>query len=38
MQTQAYTTSTWSAYFEVADYLPRGLQGHQDLVVLRRRP
>jgi SAM-dependent methyltransferase len=37
MQTQTYTTSAWSAYFDIVHYLPRGLQGHQDLVVLQRR-
>ncbi len=33
-----YTVRTWSEHFEVLDYIPRGLSGYQDLVVMRPRP
>ncbi len=35
-QSRAYTTDVCSRYFDVVDYVERGLNGHQDLVVLRR--
>lgn len=35
-QSRAYTIDTCSKYFEVVDYVERGLNGHQDLVILRR--
>ena len=34
--TETYVRARWSDYFEVLDYLPRGLNNHQDVVVLRR--
>lgn len=35
--TEAYVRDTWSRYFEIVAYRPKGMQMHQDLVVLRRR-
>jgi SAM-dependent methyltransferase len=35
-QSEAHTVAAGARHFEVVDYLPRGLAGHQDLVVLRR--
>ncbi|MBZ5589564.1 MAG: class I SAM-dependent methyltransferase [Acidobacteriia bacterium] len=35
-QSQAYTLHACSPHFEVLDYVERGLNGHQDLIVLRR--
>ena len=35
-QSRAYTIDTCSKYFQVLDYVERGLNGHQDLVILRR--
>jgi SAM-dependent methyltransferase len=35
-QSRAYTIDTYSKYFQVLDYVERGLNGHQDLVILRR--
>jgi hypothetical protein len=35
-QSRAHTIEVCSAYFDVVDYVERGLNGHQDLVVLRR--
>ncbi len=34
-QTPAYTRRAWSESFEIVDYLERGVNGHQDLVVMR---
>jgi SAM-dependent methyltransferase len=31
-----YVVKTWSRWFEVLDYIPGGLHGHQDIVVLRK--
>ncbi|MCC6406690.1 MAG: glycosyltransferase [Planctomycetes bacterium] len=36
-QTEAWTRAHWSREFDVVEYLPRGAQGLQDLVVLRKR-
>jgi len=36
--TQAYVEQEYGRYFEVLDYVPGGVNGVQDLVVLRRRP
>jgi SAM-dependent methyltransferase len=35
-QSREYTISTCSKHFELVDYLERGLNGYQDLVILRR--
>lgn len=35
-QTQDYTYREWSKYFEILEYVETGLNGHHDLVVLRR--
>lgn len=35
-QSRAHTIEACSKYFEVLDYVERGLNGHQDLIVLRR--
>ena len=35
-QSRAYTTELCARWFEVVDYVERGLNGHQDLIVLRR--
>ncbi len=35
--TEAYVRSRWAEYFEVLDYLPRGLNNHQDIVILQKR-
>jgi SAM-dependent methyltransferase len=35
-QTAGYTRKAWSRGFEVIRYVERGLNGHQDLVVMRR--
>ncbi|MEA3015557.1 MAG: hypothetical protein QOI38_279 [Sphingomonadales bacterium] len=34
--TRAYVEREWARYFELVDYVPRGVQDHQDAVVLRR--
>jgi SAM-dependent methyltransferase len=34
-QTQKFTTHAWARWFEVVEYVERGLAGHQDLVVMR---
>jgi SAM-dependent methyltransferase len=34
--TEEYVRARWAAYFEVVDYIPRGLNNHQDMVVLRK--
>ena len=36
-QTREHTTREWSGDFEIVDYIERGLNGHQDLVVMRPR-
>lgn len=33
-----YVRETFAEYFDVGTYVPRGLFGHQDIVVLTRRP
>lgn len=33
-----YVQETFAEYFDVVTYVPRGLFGHQDIVVLTRRP
>jgi SAM-dependent methyltransferase len=35
-QTREYTMREWSKWFEIVDYLERGIGGLQDLVVMRR--
>ncbi len=35
-QSRRYTMRAWSGAFEILDYIPGGMQAHQDLVVLRR--
>lgn len=35
--TRDYVEREWSRYFEILAYLPRGNEGHQDLVVCRKR-
>ena len=35
--TQNYIQSKWSAFFTVLDYIPKGMNNHQDLVVLRKK-
>lgn len=35
-QSRRYTMRAWSNPLEIVDYLPAGMQAHQDLVVLRR--
>lgn len=35
--TKGYVLGRYPEYFDVVDYLPRGMNGHQDVVVLRRR-
>ncbi len=34
---ESYVRERWSDYFDVRGYLPRGMNNHQDLVVLERR-
>jgi ubiquinone/menaquinone biosynthesis C-methylase UbiE len=34
--TQAYVLDRYSRYFEILDYLPQGLNRHQDLVLLKK--
>ena len=36
-QTRSYTTREWSKYFEVLEYIERGVGNYQDLIVMRRR-
>ena len=36
LQTRHHTKKAWAGDFTVVDYIVRGLNGHQDLVVLRR--
>ena len=36
-QTRRHTIDSWGRQFEIVDYVERGLNGHQDLVVMRRR-
>ncbi len=35
-QTREYTVREWSRYFEILEYIERGVMNHQDLVVMRR--
>ncbi|HLL77563.1 MAG TPA: class I SAM-dependent methyltransferase [Pyrinomonadaceae bacterium] len=35
-QTREYTVRRWSQYFNILDYIEHGLEGAQDLVVMRR--
>jgi ubiquinone/menaquinone biosynthesis C-methylase UbiE len=35
--TRDYVTNIWSRYFDVVEYIPGGLHGHQDVLMLRRR-
>lgn len=35
-QSPAYTRRAWSSHFEILDYIECGLDGNQDLVVMRR--
>ncbi len=35
-QTREYTMREWSNYFEILEYVERGMGNHQDLVVMRR--
>jgi SAM-dependent methyltransferase len=35
-QSRDHTVKVCSKYFEVVDYVERGLNGHQDLIILRR--
>jgi ubiquinone/menaquinone biosynthesis C-methylase UbiE len=35
-QTKEYTLEEWSKYFEILEYIEKGLLDHQDLVVMRR--
>jgi SAM-dependent methyltransferase len=35
-QSRAHTVEACSKYFQVVDYVERGLNGHQDLIILRR--
>jgi SAM-dependent methyltransferase len=35
-QTREYTVREWSRYFEIREYIERGIGNHQDLVVMRR--
>ena len=34
--TKEYVERVWSQFFEVVAYLPRGMNGHQDVVLLQR--
>ncbi len=34
--TETYVRNQWSKYFQILDYLPRGLNNHQDLVILKK--
>jgi SAM-dependent methyltransferase len=36
-QTEEYTRLQWSEHFEIKEYLPAGLMGYQDLVVLQKK-
>jgi hypothetical protein len=35
-QSRDYTVKEWGKYFEILSYIERGLNAHQDLVVMRR--
>ena len=35
LQSEAYTKRDWEKFFRIVDYIPRGLAGQQDLVVMR---
>jgi hypothetical protein len=34
---RAYIEREWSRYFEILSYVPRGINDHQDAVLLRKR-
>lgn len=34
--TREYVLDKFSEYFDIVDYLPRGMNGHQDVVILRK--
>jgi len=36
-QTRDYTLRVWSDWFEIVDYVERGIDGFQDLVTMRKR-
>lgn len=36
--TDDYIHRVWSKYFDILDIIPRGYDGHQDIVVCRKRP
>lgn len=36
-QSRRHTIKQWGKHFEILDYIERGLNAHQDLVVMRRR-
>lgn len=36
-QTEQYTRHHWSEYFEIKEYIPGGLMGYQDLVVMQKK-
>jgi hypothetical protein len=35
--TRGYVLDRWSEYFDVLGYVPRGMNGHQDVVILGKR-
>lgn len=35
--TRSYVEKAWSGFFEIVDFVPSGIAGHQDLVLCRRR-
>ena len=35
-QSREYTLREWSKYFEIVEYIERGISNHQDLIVMRR--
>jgi hypothetical protein len=37
VHTRPYVEATFGEYFDVLTYLPRGMGGHQDVAVVRRR-
>ena len=37
-QSEAFVRDSFSKYFEVLSYTSAGMNGHQDLVVMRKRP
>jgi len=36
-QTEQYTRQNWSTFFEIKEYVPAGLMGYQDLVILQKK-